>query len=237
MALQTLVWRPVAGSISVTDADDVTSIPNGITSENYYTLLNETVADDDATYISTNYTSTSSYTTITLTGITLPESVAINGEIISLSYNVRLKSSLASTSYEITLQSDSTSVCSALHTLEADIWTSLENTFYSSDFSTIDIYNSLINGTIQLKMPPLTTGTAKNPTYATIDISYIYIEIVYNDGVIVTVPFFIKENNIWAESNGLLYKKAGGDWTMQDSTAFIEDIQYIIIDLDGKGDV
>lgn len=203
MATKTIILRPT--SITSNDESLVTLYPTDTMMSNAHMLVNEEIADDDATYITSGLGSRIQYRFT----YTRPDDL---NNISGFSFTVRHKSegSDSGTTYTLYLTSNNYVICSTSSGNSA----AYSNT---SDNITDDIRNSIITefdnveSSLNFYITQSTaTGSSKNKPIRT---TQIYVELTYVDNN--AVVSYFKQNGTWVKlDNFIMYYKRNHQWTL-----------------------
>ena len=208
--------------------------PDSVSEENYHTLVNEIIADDDSTCITLTKTSNNSarvvvlfdsdmlrknYSKITAARFVCRTKVDANDYFLRLNLLRRTgQVAQSQSSYEITFN-DGTWLTSyfdinATDMVEAiESWLAFNNTLHPIQF---EFYAA---NTVQ--------STTKNA--CSCSITQAYLEITYNDTTTETI--YLKENGSWTSVPCTIYQKQNGDWITVDSTIFENGDRYTLQEL------
>lgn len=201
MATKTIILRPT--SITCDNESLVTLYPSSVTMANAHTLVNEEVADDDATYITGGLGSNINYHF----NISKPDDLkSITGFSFIVRHKMEASSILHSIAYKMYLGTDNFTL---------NTFTTNELTYLNmNDSVTNDVKDaiiSLMNDTSDFNFyitQAVSTGTSKSKPIRT---TQIYIEITYesNDAVVQ----YLKQNDTWVNIGELaIYYKQNYKW-------------------------
>lgn len=217
MATKTLILRPI--SVTSTDESLVTLYPTDTTMANAHTLVNEEVADDDATYITGGLGGSINYHF----SFTKPDDLE---NITDFSFKVRQRleasSTASSTSYQIYLTSGNYTLCTFSE--DATAYTDLSSSLATDNMNSI--LGEFNNATSKLDFYITQTVASANkakPTRTT----QLYIEITYQNSVKDAV--YLKQNNEWVKlNNAMLYRRYNHSWSLLDYSILEKNNEYLI---------
>lgn len=229
--MATEILRPSSCTISGT-AYIVT--PDSVSKENYHTLVNEIIADDDSTCITLTKTNSGAaavevlfdsdvlrknYSKITTARFVCRTKVDANNYLLHLDLLRRgSQTSQPQSSYEITFN-DGTWLTSyfdinATDMVEAiESWLAFDNTLHP----------------IQFKFYAANTNQSTTKNACSCSITQAYLEITYNDTTTETI--YLKANGSWTSVPCTIYQKQNSVWVEVDSSIFENGDRYTLQEL------
>jgi len=225
MATKTLIIRPT-GFVAITNSP-AKGFPSDTVAEDYYKLVNEEIADDDATYISV-----SGINAATLSGLLfeIPDEHT-HCDFLSCTIKARAKANAEGLNFNISYDysetpSDTSTITNTsitigtLSTSYQDYAYVLEEQFLTYFTSNKSVYVRHQHGTISKDNSCILTQIYLELTYETSD----------EDGEDDTSEsIYIKQNGSWVAITGTIYHKENGVWVVTDSSALQNGTQYIVI--------
>lgn len=204
-------------------SSDASRNHNCSSGSNGYSLISESSADDDSTYIYQDISGTSSSSktsTFNLTGTMPSGSFKITGATLY----VRAKSSGSGTysgTYKLSIDSSTSNMSlstSYQNSSNSNVASSLRNnTYTSSNFPSLSVQ--------------LTTSgnksNSKDDNFQ-VRITQVYLELTYEEIVQDTDALYIKQNGSWVKYNQV-YKKVNGSWVLQSdlTSVFNQNTNYV----------
>lgn len=188
-----------------------------------YSMISESNADDDSTYIYQSISSTSSSSAtsrFTLSGSMPSNSFKITGAVLyvrgrssgSGTYNGTYKLSTDTSSSNLSLStsyqnSSNTSAASSL----------INNTYTSSNFPSISV-----------EITTKGNKSSSKDSNFNIRITQVYLELTYEEVVEETDALYIKQNDSWVKYSQV-YKKINGSWVLQSdlTSVFDQNTNYV----------
>ena len=208
--------------------------PDSVSEENYHTLVNEIIADDDSTCITFTKTSYNSahvialfdsdllrknYSKITAARFICRTKIDANNYLLRIDL-LRHASSVEQiqSSYKITFNNGTwlTSYFDINATDMVEViesWLAFDNTLHP----------------IQFQFYAANTDQSITKNACSCSITQAYLEITYNDTTTKTI--YLKENGSWTSVPCTIYQKQNGDWITVDSTIFENGDKYILQEL------
>lgn len=224
MATKSLIIRPNAdnmGSFSVYSTQDDSL---------FYLMVNETVADDDATYLYHSKGVGKLY------DLDLTADISSISNIQSINLVIRAKTDNSQTNRIVLLI---TQIADADNGIEATDFfretLSFQNSSLWETFSVVISDESIIEQIKASPSPYLSLGatldgaSSKDSTAATY-LTQLYVEIIYDDGTVETTPFYEKVNGEWTVISGTPYRKENGVWAAIEASD-IPEADYKVITL------
>jgi hypothetical protein len=220
MATETIILRPTGG-----DCTEITvRYPDTL---DIWELVNEEVADDDATYIlisksqdaTLRFTFPEKYKNLTPSSMTIHyRAKAYNSTSTSTNISI-CYGDLLGTSFFKHMIGEKTTLSSIYQDYEINVSQDTLETVYSKLISTDDPqYNCLYL---------LSSTSNKNEELA--QVTQFYLEITYEDEES-SESMFIRQNGSWVELSGTIYKRQNGSWVLADSSALQNETHYILND-------
>lgn len=216
MATQTIKLYPIS---TVSDGG-VSTTPSG---GSIYSLINEEVPDDDVSYVHSNGVANVSFFVET-------QSFENVGKITDVILHLRLRyiagkvgedaSFYPQLQYQDNTGTWTTYVFQSIDTVYD------ENKTYPYENTSLHVSTEVINKINLYKSNTNSFRIGGVYTKGSYGITQMYVELVYDDSINIT-PIYIRENNNWIESSGMLYKREDGVWKEID-TSFLEKRCYII---------
>lgn len=220
MALQTIILRP-NGQGGISNASSLTRVPSSTPIENVYMLINEAVADDDATYISSNNVTADIELTFPvemLSGIT-PTAVRLLARMKSESIIWRARIRIINNK---TTVGDFYAINTALNTWET----------VSATCPNVDNIKDILKTAEFHFMFGYEGSNKSGKGYLT----QLYLEVDYDDEAggdePVEVPaLYIKKSGAWEPVYGTVYNKVNGAWVEGDLSALSAGDKIIVEEL------
>lgn len=223
MALQTIILRPI-GQNGGAGIGGFTRVPSDTTNEDLYTLINEAVADDDATYIYNSGISANILLTFPLellSGIT-PTAMRlvarVKSEGILWAAHLRISATDAS----------GTEVASDTYAYNEnqDIWETI-----TADVGNFDGIKDLL-ADAEYSVNIYAEGSKSGGGYLT----QLYLEVDYDDEAggdepVETPALYIKKSGAWEAVYGTVYNKVNGVWVEGDLSALSAGDKIIVEEL------
>lgn len=235
MAIKTIILRPTASSITnIVNSGNlgITSTPSNVANENLYQLVAETVADDDATYITLSNTGDKlklEYfleTNITnITGITVYCRARSDGTSYagSIGMEVEVNGNLNASNQD---HPELSPGISAWENYTIDMISAYNETM---DF--LEILNSVSNTrkiTLVCGVGGSINSSNKN-TVKSVDYTQVYIELTCGEPDEETSSLYLRENGAWTATNGIIYQKINNSWTVTTTDVFQEGDIYELV--------
>lgn len=211
MATGTVIFRP---------ATDISLGHSCNSGSSGYILVNESIADDDSTYIYSETSSSVSATTKTSSFTMRAEnSLPIGAKLIS------------ATVYITSINSGVTGTCSIIGTLTIGTSPHLlssitPDTSYTQKNQTFTLNNLSKDSTVSLSITSSGKKSSTKDDNGQIRITQIYVEITYTYIESTGVGAYLKTNNEYAEVHGIR-KKQNGSWINITKTDIDTSIKYI----------
>lgn len=201
MATKTLILRPM--SITSDDISLVTFYPSDTTIDNAHILVNEEVADDDATYITGGLGSGINFHF----SFTKPEDLK---NITGFSFKVRNKFETSGSNHNVTynMHIENNSYALSSLTTNPTVYTDMSESILDD---TRNIIIGILNNNQNLNFY-ITQTSGTNNKSKPIRTTQMYIEITYesNDAVLQ----YFKQNNEWVNIGELnIYYKENNEWS------------------------
>ena len=207
---KTLILRPTRTvAINNSGSNTVNAVPEDTSEENFYILLADDVADDDATKITIS-SGCSAVFGFAFEGI---ENV-ISADIFLRMYTTATveSSCVININYVDTNGSSVLSVDESVDTTDQNgLWTD-ETISLSSSFSQ---FNLLSSGEVLITLNtvhPTSGSKVYVPSY-----TQIYIKITYEEPEVIDKSIYMRENDAWIQLTGTIYQKQNGVWIEYDS--------------------
>lgn len=227
MAEKTVILRPVA---SAKGNGTPTLFPPETTIENAYLLVNEVVADDDATYI------LCSSTTI---GVDLSFVLPTERNIKKVLTHIRVKSDGTDRAADVGLRAYP-SDGSSLSSVGTGAYPSAPGTGgwedYEVDFSDhVKLLEAINNSQYITIVADVNGGASKQQdsdkvTMVDTYITQVYLELIYEDGETVTSPLYLRQNGVWVQM-GTIYRKEGGAWVESSPDAMSAGDRFALVEV------
>lgn len=223
MATKTLILRPTSSNNM--DAGGVSVFPSDTSTDNIYLLLNEEVADDDATYVDISTTLAS----LSL-GFTVPNKY-LGIDPLSIRIIIRTMTptpSGAMIQYGPALRvTDGTGKDVESHDPPEDIIFDVYETYNIEVINTQKVWDACITGAnfLYIQMRKVSSSSSKNDG-SVIRYTQVYIEVDYEGPD--TPTAFIKDGMLWKESEAIYIKK-NGSWVECDNSSLANGTQYTVL--------
>lgn len=234
MAAKTMILRPTSSPMQgVASGSIATYNPPGTAHEEAYKLVNETVADDDATYI--NLTN-GKYVHL---GIDIL-SVANYSKWTAVRLVLRLEATNSALALDIyILGANESSGSDVPHIIgsigSANLKPSWTDTTVQPSIGINEI-QSYIAQRIKLGLSDpfifrfYSNGSAggKGSASGDIKITQLYLEVDYDDGE--TTTFYLKQSGVWEAVSGEIYNKVNGEWVSGDLSS-LEETEKVSVEI------
>lgn len=219
MATETMILRPISSNYEAGAIPKY--VPSDTTEENAYMLVNEAVADDDATYI-----------TLSGTIVTFELGIAVETQkhITSSKIHIRARAAGAGKAFTFYIRATSKvddnndAFDNTIVTSESDDWCD-----YTYDLQeTVAAINGAEHSNFRVN---LTGGEGENAKggglnqAANADFTQVYLELTYEE----SDPIYIRENNTWTPIEGTIYRKENGAWVQSDTDVFVEGEKFTLV--------
>lgn len=202
MATKTLILRPI--SITSDNTSLITLYPSGTTIDNAHILVNEEVADDDATYVTGGLGSNVNYHF----NFTKPSDFKkATGFSFLIRHKFEASSSQHTVTYQLYIGADNYTLISLAGSDNPTIYTNMNENI------TDEIRNAIIsaiNGeqNTSFYITQTITGSSKSKPIRT---TQIYIEIIYEDNA--SIIQYFKQNGKWINIGDLnIHYKKNSQW-------------------------
>lgn len=220
MATKTVILWPI-GTFEATDSR-VSWVPTDVDKNNLHMLVNESVADDDATCITidaNSFARVSFYVDFpigkTISSIKVYCRAKTNGDM----YGVSVKIATYDESNE-NLGSEGGTATSIIGE-----WSNYVVEMPSEAINSINSEECRY-AYLMLLCGKRTTSSSKGELTET-SYTQVYVEVTYEEPETAT-PIYLRENGTWNAVSGIIYRKENGAWTEADDTVFTQGDQFAL---------
>lgn len=230
MAEQSVILRPMSSSSTTSDVDNGMNVqPTDTTLEDVYLLVNETEADDDATYVELTAVISSFdlyFEKLLMTNIS---GVKLHCRCDSQGTTHALRAQLTAVPIEGSELNEITS--SALNTDPCTTgWAN-----YALDFSDeVTLIEALNNSEYTQIRATCLSGAAPSSSKGSngvgvVKYTQVYLELTYDNSETTTTPLYLRENGVWVAVEGTVYQKVNGAWVTSSADVFQEGDSYQLV--------
>lgn len=223
MATETLILRPTDGSAGGLACHPDTLDP--------WDLINEEVADDDATYVAM---ASGSMFSIASIKFTLPDEYKT---VVPSSVKVhhRTKSYGASDTaviWKCHITNPEDGSVSVSEVGRNTVSSTYQDYVVEISQDILEIfYLTLLNPENNHVSYQCTTANSGKDSNSGINITQVYLELTYEAEDSPSESIFIRQNGSWVELSGAIYEKQNGVWTLVDSSTLQNKTHYILNDI------
>lgn len=231
MATETLILRPCATVYG--EGGSFTYYPADTLSTEFHTLVNEEIADDDASYICiptalnffmfTIEAPSESYSSIIPTAIRLMFRVKLLESDLNIRVHVVYKYVDDAGQYTTFTDSQYEHAFAAVTGLYEDVCATVDDAYVSSHWDKILVGNYYVHVYVGS-----TDNNSKTNLSSSVALTQCYLEIDFeSDGE--TSSILIKQDNVWVDLSGTLYQKREGSWVECDASALEDGAKFAVV--------
>lgn len=218
MATKTVILRPT-GNSSLWPDSSIIVYPSDTTSEQAYLLVNESVADDNATYVAVSNS---------LVGFEISFELPENRSIIGSRLHVRVNctSFKYNMSFKPSENNDFSNKCQC--DINSDGWEDyaidlINDDYFMTNFS-LNQFTTFLVGFYAGSISSSKGGNNDTPVV----ITQVYLELTYEEPEITAIPLYLRENGTWNAVSGTIYRKENGAWVESDDSVFTNGDQFAL---------
>lgn len=223
MALQTLILRP-NGNVADSNTPNFSRVPSETADDALYLLINEAVADDDATYIGKG--------NLAVLVLSFPWEQIENVSPIAMRLVVRFKASAETCQVRLCARwtNDSGNTTNSW----TEIYCTAIDTYKTYSADVVD-FASFKNSLPQTEYW-LETSDEDTKASSTVCLTQLYLEVDYDDEAggdepTETPALYIKKSGAWEAVYGTVYNKVNGAWVEGDLSALSAGDNIIVEEL------
>jgi hypothetical protein len=224
MAEKTIVLRPISSQFRLAGGEP-NYIPSGTTRQNAYTLVNESEADDDATYII--------FTTVLAT-VYFGFAPTVNN-ITGIKVHVRAQAPGTAGAFGVIwcLIDKENKIIARRASVDRDIPTAgneWHDYIYNlgDDAELLSKINSIEYSTLDIGLYGGENVDSSNGIYVThvdTNVTQIYLELTYKEND----PIYLRENGVWTAVEGMVYQKTNNAWVEANADILQTEDKYRLI--------